>query len=214
MGGYARVVNLRFGKWERVLNLMIFFKSDLHLGHTNAIRHNSRPFSSLEEMNEGIIERFNAKVKPNHSVYILGDVFWGTGLEANVVLRRLNGKKFLVKGNHDVKFLNAPEFDQSIFEWVQDIAYVKYKKKMFVLCHYPMFEWLGYYRGYIHLYGHLHNRYVRGEEKYNKSRLALLDGNAINVGVDVNDYTPVLADEIIERVMQSSEQAGSGRKMP
>ena len=188
---------------------MIFFTADLHLGHANSIRYNNRPFDNLEEMNEAIINRFNSKVKPNHSLYILGDVFWGKSAEANTILRRLNGKKFLIKGNHDVKFLTDPDFDHTIFEWVQDIAYLKHKKKMFVLCHYPMLEWLGYYRGYIHLYGHLHNRYVRGEEKYNESRLAVLGGNAINVGVDVNDFSPVLADDIIDRVTAASAVTGN-----
>ena len=188
---------------------MIFFTADLHLNHIRSIFHGNRPFANVEEMNETIIERINSKVKSNHSLYILGDVFWGRGAEANVALRRLNGKKYLIRGNHD-KFLDDKDFDQSIFEWVKDLHKVKHAKKIFVLCHYPILEWPGYYRGYFHCYGHVHSSYLKDDEKYNgQARLAVLGNNAINVGVDANNFMPVSADEIIERISAAADDNSS-----
>ena len=53
---------------------MIFFTSDLHLGHENCIRLCNRPFSSIEEMDETLMENWNHKVTGTDTVYILGDL--------------------------------------------------------------------------------------------------------------------------------------------
>ena len=176
---------------------MIYFTADMHFDHANSIKHSNRPFVCVEEMNENIIARFNSKVGPKDSLYILGDAFWGSGARANEILKRLNGKKFLIRGNHD-RFLNHPDFDQSIFEWVKDLDKVVHQGTKFIMCHYPMLEWEGYYRGSLHCYGHVHDSYFKDEERYQgTAKLAALGPRAFNVGVDVNDFMPVSAEDLI-----------------
>ncbi|CAH8770788.1 metallophosphoesterase family protein [Paenibacillus dendritiformis] len=108
-------------------------------------------------MNEMLIQNWNSYVTDYDDIYILGDfLFGGTGEDANKVLRRLKGKKYLIRGNHD-KFLHDPEFDSTAFEWVKDYYVLHYNKLKFILFHYPILEWEGYFKDTIHLYGHVHN---------------------------------------------------------
>ena len=97
---------------------MIYFTADMHFNHKNIIRHCNRPFESVEEMNEVIIARFNAKVKQKDSLYILGDAVWGSADSANKIMKRLNGKKFLIRGNHDYRWVENQEFDKTMFEYM------------------------------------------------------------------------------------------------
>ena len=85
---------------------MIDYTSDNHIGHFNAIHLCNRPYKTIEEMNTDIIKKWNAKVKPEDDVYILGDMFFKyTDIQqVKDILKTLNGKKHLIKGNHD-KFL-------------------------------------------------------------------------------------------------------------
>ena len=84
---------------------MIWFTSDLHLGHRAAISMCERPFETVEEMNEILICNFNSYVKKNDTVYILGDIAHRSPIaDVNLMIDRLNGKKILCKGNHDKKY--------------------------------------------------------------------------------------------------------------
>lgn len=56
---------------------MKYYISDLHFGHKNVIKYCNRPFKNTDEMREGLISRWNSKVKPSDTVYILGDMFYG-----------------------------------------------------------------------------------------------------------------------------------------
>jgi calcineurin-like phosphoesterase family protein len=80
---------------------MRWWTADLHFGHANIIRYCDRPFSSVEEMDEGLIERWNDAVGEGDEVWVLGDFAMG-GLAEHVPLaKRLAGHKVLVAGNHD-----------------------------------------------------------------------------------------------------------------
>jgi calcineurin-like phosphoesterase family protein len=83
---------------------MVYFTSDLHLGHESVIRMQNRPFENAEEMNEALIKNYNSVVHKDDTVYILGDIAHRIGVTyANELISRLNGKKYLIKGNHDKK---------------------------------------------------------------------------------------------------------------
>lgn len=56
----------------------IFFTADLHLYHTNIIKHCNRPFETIEEMNNVLVDNWNKVVGPKDTIYILGDFVWGT----------------------------------------------------------------------------------------------------------------------------------------
>jgi len=85
---------------------MIFFTADLHFGHENIIRHCSRPFASVNEMDEALIANWNAVITSKDEVYILGDLTMRPATEAHQYLVRLKGRKYFIRGNHD-RFLRA-----------------------------------------------------------------------------------------------------------
>lgn len=76
--------------------------SDTHFGHQNIIKYCNRPFSSTEEMDEHMVERWNSVVKDGDNVYHLGDVYMGGSRGyIDTLLGRLKGRKRLLLGNHD-----------------------------------------------------------------------------------------------------------------
>lgn len=169
---------------------MIYFTSDLHFGHENVIRHAGRPFPGAGVMDETLIQNWNRRVGPQDESYILGDLTMKGAAYAEGILRRLNGRKYLVCGNHD-HFVRQQSFDRSLFEWVGDYCELNYEGRIFVLFHYPILEWNHVFRGAYHLHGHQHN-----SMDYNQiNRAAGL--RRFDVGVDANGFAPVSIREII-----------------
>ena len=176
---------------------MKYYISDLHIGHKNVIKFDNRPFFDLKEMLETIITKWNNAVKPTDEVYILGDFFWDND-EAPDILSRLNGKKYLIKGNHDR--LNSQM--KSHFEWVKDYDEIKDNGRHVVLCHYPIAHWHNADYGYIHLYGHIHKaRDSRPFDGYKEQmRDRGLPYECYNAGcmLPYMRYTPRTLDEIVK----------------
>ncbi|MBQ7712919.1 MAG: metallophosphoesterase family protein [Clostridia bacterium] len=169
------------------------FTSDIHFGHKNAIDYDRRPFSSVEEMDEEIIRRWNRKVHADDLVYVLGD-FTITD-DAARYASRLKGRKILIPGNHDL-YLRRPS-SAGIFESVSLLEELNVDGRWVTLCHYPMIEWRGSRRlptdktyGYL-IHGHIHNNV---KELY---RRVLEAPNALNAGMDVNGYEPVTFEELL-----------------
>ena len=166
---------------------MIWFTSDLHLGHSAAIKLCNRPFTSVEEMNETLICNFNNCVKKKDTVYILGDLAHRMKVEeANDLISRLNGKKILCKGNHD------KGYDISLFDSIHDFCRITASEINISLMHYPMMEWPKSRHGSIHLHGHIHSK---GEYNLQQKNDGIL---RYDVGVDANGYRPVSIIEIKE----------------
>ena len=110
---------------------MIYFTSDLHLGHSKIIKLSGRPFENIDEMNRALIQNWNAVVGRNDEVYILGDLSYKANADdVNAWLKKLSGIKYLIKGNHD-KYLNQPEFNQDAFKWVKDYFLLKCRCRHF-----------------------------------------------------------------------------------
>jgi len=170
---------------------MIYFTADLHFGHENIITFCDRPFDSVEDMNKALIKNWNATVQHDDEIYIIGD-FTNNNGQAKRYLPILNGKKYMILGNHD-KFLRESDESYVWFEWVKEYAVINCKGFKWILFHYPIAEWAGFYSGSIHLHGHIHNRPV--SSSWNPSKV-----RSFNVGVDVNGFKPVSIDEIIRRV--------------
>lgn len=172
---------------------MKHFIADPHFGHKNILKFSKRPFHSIDDHDATLIANWNKKVKPDDEVYILGDLTMSkSGEYANALLKQLNGRKYLIKGNHE-KYLNDPTFDSSLYEWIKDYHAFNHNGIKFVLFHYPILEWDGFYRDSIHLYGHVHNTRPEYFEKQ-------LDPRAINVGVDYTNFTPLTIKEVVQRV--------------
>lgn len=165
----------------------IYVTSDLHLFHNNIIKYENRPFSNVDNMNESLIRNWNDLVTNDDLVYILGDLSFGSMKKTNNILKRLNGDKILIKGNHDVNI------DAEQFVSIHDYLEINYRGKKIVMCHYP----LVLYNGDIHLYGHVHSN-------TGTHRLCQNIKNSYNVGVDVNNYKPVNLDEILKKYIDGN----------
>ena len=84
---------------------MIYYTAYLHLGHENIIKMCDRPFLSIEEMNAALIDNWNSVVSNDDTVYILGDFIYRSSISGKVYLRQMKGKKHLIIGNHDHKWI-------------------------------------------------------------------------------------------------------------
>ena len=171
---------------------MIYFTSDLHFWHKNAITYTSRPFETVEEMNEKLVENWNRTVHKNDEVYILGDVTMVKPNRASEIIARLKGRKYLLMGNHDY-FAREKQFDPAScgIEWVKMYHEMHWQNRTFVLCHYPFASWNKDSHGSYNLHGHIHS-----SPDYN----LLNKGNGrrkYDVGVDANSFTPVSLEQIV-----------------
>ena len=169
---------------------MTYFTSDQHFGHFNIIRLSHRPFATADEMDEAMVSKWNVKVKADDTIYILGDLFFRS---ANVepVLKRLNGRKHLVLGNHDHSWTGKVRLGD-YFESVQTMKEIDVGSNPATLCHYPMLSYPQARRGYM-VYGHIHNN-VRDDYWPLIARRSRM----LNAGVDVNNFEPVSFDELVE----------------
>jgi calcineurin-like phosphoesterase family protein len=151
---------------------MIWFTGCTHFGHANIMHLANRPFASAEEMDATLISNWNAVVKTGDTVYHLGDFGWHAR-DNNAILGCLNGEVIRLHGNHD------PE------DWGKDYLERRCDGRRIVMCHYPIEEWNGWWKGNLHLHCHTHSPdLVSGVRRF-------------NVGVDANDFRPVSLDELL-----------------
>jgi calcineurin-like phosphoesterase family protein len=156
--------------------------SDTHFGHFNIIKYCNRPFRDTREMDEALIERWNASVKPEDTVYHGGDVYFGSA-NAETILSRLNGRKYLILGNHD-----NPR-DPLLHKFFRKIRlWVPMKDQGLLLSHVPVHpDQLEFYDSGINVHGHIHDR-------------VLDDPRYVNVSVEQTDYRPLHIEEVIRHV--------------
>ena len=191
---------------------MIHYIADLHLDHSNINdKLDKRGFRSVEEMNEHIIKKWNKKISPKDEVIILGDFSFGDAETTMKILKRLNGTKMLIKGNHDKNYLKDQRFDKTLFKWIKDVAEINDNGRKVILSHYPNIFYNGQYRGAYMLYGHIHNtqdmrlmeillktaRNFRFEDKRTGEQKAI-PFNLINCFCMYSNYVPLTLDEWIE----------------
>ena len=183
----------------------ILFTSDLHFGHENVIRFDNRPFNTVEEMDEEMIKRWNAKVGKGDIVYVLGDFIWKAATnEAVSIIRRLNGQIILIKGNHD-RFLHNAAAKKALagIKDYDDICVTLEDgtTRRCILSHYFIPFYNGHRYQAIHLHGHSHFTEESAEEVRitNELNEKGYDLKIYNVGCMYWDYTPVTLDEILGR---------------
>lgn len=171
------------------------FISDPHFGHKNIIKYCNRPFSSAEEQTETLIKNYNEKVSPNETCLWLGDCFFGKNKFCREIMKRLNGRKVLVRGNHDPD--NGHDCISRGFDWAVDKMYARWEDRNIVLIHYDQWlfrsAWddrygekrhpLNMERMEVIIHGHTHQ----------KSKVLL---NQIHLGVDAWDFAPARYEEV------------------
>lgn len=181
----------------------VFFTSDLHFGHENAIRFDNRPFQTVEEMDAELIRRWNAKVGKGDLVYVLGDMIWKShNGDAEQLIRSLNGQIILIKGNHDRFLHNAKAKNALAGVKDYDDICVTLKdgtKRRCILQHAFVPMYYGHRHQAIHLHGHSHQT---EESVFEFMIQALLREQGLkpeiyNVGCMYWNYEPVTLDEIL-----------------
>lgn len=197
---------------------MRYYIADCHFYHRKLNEQmDCRGFEDVEAMNDYMIDQWNRKVRRNDEVIVLGDFSWGNCEQTTEILERLNGKKFLIRGNHDL-YLDDKKFDCSLFGWIKDYEELHDNRRKVVLSHYPIVCYNGQYRVDERgkpktwmLYGHIHNtrdqnfidaycKYVakQSHHRIGSGDLAEVPIQMINCFTMRSDYTPLTLDEWIE----------------
>ena len=194
-----------------------YYIADLHFFHENLnTKMDRRGFASGEEMNEYMIKKWNGKVRKKDEVVILGDLSWGSAEQTNELLAKLNGRLYLITGNHD-KFVREAAFQADRFTWIKPYEELSDNRRKVILCHYPIMCYNGQYRldaegkpkTYM-LYGHVHDtrdqRLIEQFRKITRNTKTVnaageeqcIPCNMINCFCMYSDYEPLTLDEWIE----------------
>ena len=163
-----------------------WISSDLHFYHKRIIDfcHTTRPYETVEDMNEGLLDIINDTVKANDTFYILGDVSFGNREQTEKILRKLPGQKYLVWGNHDASLREG--WASKYFGYRCDLLRHKLFGQDVVMCHYPLLRWEKCHYGSILLYGHEHGMNVGAK------------GRCMDVGWDAHGKILNMEDVIAE----------------
>ena len=169
-----------------------------HFWHKNILKYqpDSRPYADVGEKNEALIDNWNSVVGEYDHIYHLGDLGFCSDTKMCAILERLNGVKYLIRGNHDGRKQGSAVIDH--FNWVKDYYQLKGGKAGVILSHYPIYSWNRMHYGAIHLYGHTH-----GQIPYMHHM-----GMARDVGADMNACTPFNLDELIEDMTRIQGELG------
>ena len=151
-----------------------------HFGHKNIIEACNRPFPDLASQDFFLKREWNSVVKPQDTVFHLGDFAWPhRDQKAYDHYRKgLNGQIVQVQGNHDPKGVG------------EDIIEVKLNKTRIVLCHYPLLDWNQRERGAVHLHAHTHKKSFKSGFRRG------------NVGADAIHFKPMKLEDVLEILLQ------------
>lgn len=189
-----------------------FFIGCMHFDHEKIIELANRPFGSIDDMNKTMTLNWNRVVKPEDTVYVLGDMCFDKKRRVER-MSALNGRKILILGNHD-KGLGPWEglngFLNGGFSAIHNYLAITLEGTEFVLFHYPIEDWDGRYRGSIHLHAHTHsNKLERPHQPFVYNDDGLLDRpknyppdllcNRFCVGAEAVDYTPISLEAILSK---------------
>ena len=186
-----------------------WFTSDLHIGHARISELAGRPFTDVEQMNEVLVDNWNALVRPDDVAYVLGDVCMGKIDDSLKYISRLNGIKHLILGNHDRPLMQKSEEKRQ--EWQQ-----RYLDAGFTSLHDSLVYIIGDYR--FNLSHFPYDGDSHDGDRFNSLRLVdtgtpILHGHThskervtfsskgttqIHVGVDAWGHSPVSMQAIID----------------
>ena len=176
----------------------VFLTSDTHFGHAGVCHFKGkdgvtklRPWDNSDEMDEEMVKRWNETVKPTDKVYHLGDVV--INRKAMSIMRRLNGDKVLIRGNHDI--FRDDEYRQ----YFRELRAYHVMRGM-ILSHIPLHpDSIGRFGTNIH--GHTHDRRVMMNDPFGH-REPMIDVRYHCVCVEQTDYAPILFEDVIKRIQE------------
>ena len=175
---------------------MIYYIADTHFGDERVMRLANRPFQSVGQMNKVLTENWNSIVTADDEVYIVGDFAISDDVACDA-LKRLNGKKHLVLGNHDRVLSKSLKQ----FESVDTICKIVDGDKTVLLCHYPLLSYEDSIYGSYQVFGHIHNNPNDIATQLQKYLL-----RSFHAGVDVTDFKPCSLQDLIDLKGKEREQ--------
>lgn len=182
----------------------IFISSDLHINHSAILNYCPGRGSSVDEMNEKIISNWNSVVSQEDHTYILGDCAMGRIQDAPQHIRRLNGTKTLILGNHDKTLKKLIKNDDSLRDLFTSIhSYFELthridgKKCVVVMSHFPISHWNGMH--YVDQDNHIASIMLHGHLHGNPSGL---EGRIKDIGMDTNNLFPYLLDDVVRELQK------------
>ena len=181
----------------------VFLYSDPHFGHQGICRFmrndgitKVRPWDTAEEMDEAMVKLYNDRVKPKDKVYFLGDVV--INRKALGIMRRLNGDKVLIRGNHDIFR------DDEYREHFRELRAYHVMNGM-ILSHIPIHpDSLG--RFVVNIHGHLHTNRVMYRDMF--SDQLEIDPRYHCVCVEQTDFAPILFEDVIKKIESEGGKIG------
>lgn len=165
----------------------VFFIADTHFGHKNIIEYENRPFQSVEEMDNTLIDNWNKTVKKLEKVYMLGDFGLSNKQRIKEIVSILKGYKVLVLGNHD-KCYSYSWWKTAGFDEV--IQYPVIYNEWFILSHEPVY--INSNMPYANIYGHVHSN----------PSYADFSAQSFCVSAERINYTPIEFSQIIKKMEQ------------
>lgn len=165
----------------------IWFWSDLHFGHKNIIKFSDRPFQDIPEMDEVLIKNFNELVKPDDISIWVGDVAFHQETDARKIVRRMNGYKILIVGNHDI--YKKKRVMNLAFDEVHLVYNFSIDDVVVALTHYPLDNLPG---GWFNVHGHVHRNGHHADEVSMPTHY--------NVNCEFIDYKPIDMATLIQRI--------------
>ena len=138
------------------------------------------PIDNPDQMIDALVYNHNQLVAPEDEVIVVGDVCYQKAPDYLYHIKRFNGRKILIRGNHD-RGITDDQFLEYFVKVIPDGGGMK-KDICDIPCyitHYPTCGRVDMFN----LVGHVHSIF-----KYQL--------NMFNVGVDVNHFKPVCLDTI------------------
>lgn len=167
-----------------------YFIADTHIGYGSRRTVSMRGFGCNWERHEQVVlEGINRVIDRHKVLYILGDVGSSDDYpHLKQFLGKINTRKiFLLLGNHDNEKFFKRLLEEHVIIGYDKLVHEKCHKVHFTLCHYPIFEWEGFFKNGIHLFGHTHNNLTLGWK-------------SMDVGIDNIGYQPISVDEIMAQL--------------
>lgn len=173
----------------------VFFIGDTHWSHKSIVswEKHPRPFATIEEHDQALIDNWNKVVGKKDIVWHLGDVIWSR--RAFPFLEQLNGQKYLVLGNHDNEYPTE--------RWLRYFTRVAAAEEFDggVLTHIPIHPYQQY-RFKMNIHGHLHSALVEKEGNFGSGFKSIPDPFYWNVSCEQVNYTPIAYEELKARHTQ------------
>lgn len=173
---------------------MNYYISDIHFGDQRLFDLCKRPFSSLEETETYIIQKWNNKVSEKDTVYIVGDI--GYDKQSINIYKQLNGIKRLVVGNHDESIIDYIR-GTHIFASIDYMCLTNDEDRKVFLCHYPIMDWPEIDNNGILIYGHIHNKTEQNDNRFKEIKKYYANKQAYNCSIDVIGFEPRTINELM-----------------